>query len=115
MDEIFFNHEIEVDIMWLDGDGIIHIIYRSTRYSVAKYLTPQTSENSWNLIIEFWISVFNGFPQIIAHDQGPQFTAGYFHDSCAQLGIIAKETPTESHNSPSTCEIYHPMIRRIFC
>ena len=102
MDEIVFNHEIEVDIMWIDGDAIIHIIDRGTRYSVAKYLNPQTAENAWNLIIEFWVSVFNGFPQIIAHDQGPQFTAEYFQDSCAQLGIITKETPTESHNSLST-------------
>ena len=53
MDEIVFNHEIEVDIMRIDGDAIIHIIDRGTRYSVAKYLNPQTAENAWNLILEF--------------------------------------------------------------
>ena len=113
-DKIVFNHEIEVDIMWIDSEAILHILDRGTRYSVAKYLRPQTAENIWNIIIEFWVSVFIGFPNIIAHDQGPQFQSDYFQNSCAQFGIITKETPTESHNSLSLCERYHSIIRRIF-
>ena len=53
MDEIVFNYDIEVEIMWIDGDAIIHIIDRVTRYSMAKYLNPQTTENAWNSILEF--------------------------------------------------------------
>ena len=78
--------------MWIDGDAIIHIIDRGTRYSVGDYLSPQTAENAWNILIEFQVSLFSGFPQIIAHDQEPQFIAEYFQISCAQLGIIINET-----------------------
>ena len=51
VDVILFNHEIQVEIIWIDGDGVIHIIDRGKRCSVAKYLNPQTAENAWNLII----------------------------------------------------------------
>ncbi len=42
MDDIVFNHEIEVDVMWIDGDPVLHIIDRGTRYSVAKFMANQT-------------------------------------------------------------------------
>ncbi len=32
MDDVVFNHEIEVDIMWIDGDPVLHIIDRGTRH-----------------------------------------------------------------------------------
>ena len=54
MHEIVFNHEIEVDVMWVDSEPILHLITRVTRYSVCKYITcSQTAENLWNMILEF--------------------------------------------------------------
>ncbi len=85
--------------MWIDGDPVLHIIDRGTRYSVAKFMANQTAEHTWDIIVEFWISVFTGFPEIISHDQGKTYTADYFQHTCSQLGITTKETPVESHNS----------------
>ena len=113
-DQITFNHEIEVDIFWLDISPALHIIDRGTRYSVAKFMENESSEHVWDLIVEFWITVFTGYPQIISHDQGSQFKAAYFQVSCSQLGIISKETPTQSHNSLALCERYHYIIRRVY-
>ncbi len=73
-----FDHEIEVDIMWIDAEAVLHIIDRGTRYSVAKFMRNASSEHDWNIIVEFWITVFTGYPYIISHDQGPQFTGEYF-------------------------------------
>ena len=73
--KITFNYEIEVDLVWLDGDPVLHIIDRQTRYSVAKFMAAETAEYTWELIMEYWITVFTGYPFIISHDQGPQFTA----------------------------------------
>ncbi len=66
------------------------------------------------ILQDFWFIVFTGYPYVIAHDQGPQFTAEYFQVNCSQLGIVCKETPTESHNSLSLCERYHSIIRRVY-
>ncbi len=38
IDNITFNHEIEVDVMFIDGDPVLHIIDRGTKYSAAKFM-----------------------------------------------------------------------------
>ncbi len=68
MDNKNFNHEIQVDVMFIDGDPELHIFDRGTRYSVAKFMDNQTAEHTWDLIVEFWISVFTGYPDVISHD-----------------------------------------------
>jgi len=100
--------------MWIDSHPVLHIIDRGTRYSVAKFMKNETAQHVWEILIEFWITVFTGYPYIISHDQGPQFTSEYFKVSCSQLGIITKETSTESHNSLGLCERYHSIIRRVY-
>ena len=66
------------------------------------------------MTIESWVTIFNGFPNIISHGRGPQFCSENFKDACDEFGIIAKEVPTDSHNYFSLCERYHPIIRRVF-
>ena len=44
-DELLFNHEIEVDIFWIEGNAVLHIIDRGTRYYVARFVTSQSAEN----------------------------------------------------------------------
>ena len=113
-DEKLFNHEIEVDLMWIEGDPVLYIIYRGTRYSVCEFMREKSSEYAWSLIIECWITVFTGYPYIISHDQGPQFSAKYFQVACSQNGIISKGTLTQSHNSLGLCERYHSIIRQVY-
>ena len=98
--------------MWIEGDSILHTIDRGTRYSVAKCMREESSEYTWSLIVEYWIAAFTGYPYIISHDQGPQFSAKYFQVACSQNEIISKGTPTQSHNSIGLCERYHSIIRR---
>ncbi len=64
--------------------------------------------------VERWISVYVGFPNVIGHDQGSAFTSEFFTASCQQFGIVAKDSPTESHNSPGAGETYHAPLRRIY-
>ncbi len=62
MDDIVFKHELEVDVMWIDGDPALHIIDRGTRYSVAQFMVNQSAEHTWDILVEFWITVFTGYP-----------------------------------------------------
>ena len=114
MDDIFFYHEIEVDLFWIDSKAVLHIIDRGTRYSVAKFVEKVSAEHLWNTIMDAWASLFTGFPQIISHDQGTYFTSDYFQSCCAEFGIVTKQTPTESHNYLALCERYHSIIRRVY-
>jgi len=77
----------------------------------CKFLCDQTAEYVWNVIIDFWVTLFNGFPYIIAHDQGSQFGSDF---SRLQFGVATKSTTLESHNSLSLCKRHHSIIRRAF-
>ena len=111
--DIVFNHEIQVDLFWLDSKPAVHVIDRGTRYSIAKFIENHSAEHLWNIIVEHWVCLFSRFPDIIAHDQGSQFTSDFFTNMCAELAIETNPIPTESPNSLSICERYHPLIRRI--
>ena len=48
-----FNYEIELDLTRIDGDPVLHIIDRGTRYSIAKFMKSESFEYAWDLIMEF--------------------------------------------------------------
>ena len=112
-DDIIFNYEIECGIFRLYNEPVLHIIDRGTRYSVAKYMEFMSAEHAWDMIVEFWITVFTGFPAIIAADRQSCFRAKWFKNTCNILGIHAKFMATENHNSLGLCERYHSPLRRI--
>ena len=113
-DDIIFNHEIECHIFWINNEPVLHIIDRGTRYSVAKYMEVMSAEHAWDIIVEFWITVFTVFSAVIAADRQSCFRAKWFKNTCNTLGIHAKVTATENQNSLGLCERYHAPIRRIF-
>ena len=92
----------------------LHIIDRGTRFSVARFIKSHRAEYLWNMIIDARVTIFKGFPNELSHDRGSQFSSAFFQNACAEFGIVSKEKPTESHNSLSLCERYHPIIRRVF-
>ena len=100
--------------MWIDSDPVLHIIDRATRYSVAKFLKNVSAEQVWDVIVNSWVIIFTGYPAIINHDQRPQFTAEHFQISCSQMGIVTKETSTQSHDSLGLYERYYSIVRRIY-
>lgn len=74
----------------------------------------ESSEYTWSLIAEYRITVFTGYPYIISHDQGPQFSAEYFQVACSQKEIISEGKPGQSHNSLGLCERSHSVIIRVY-
>ena len=116
-DNILFNHEIEMDLVWIEPrphQPALHIVDRGTHFSAAKFLPGESAADIWNLFIERWVTVYVGFPNVIGHDQSSALTSDFFKKSCREFGIILKEIPTESLNSLAICERYHAPLRRIY-
>jgi hypothetical protein len=44
-DEIIFNRELALDLMYLDGQAVLHIVDLSTRFSSAVFLQDQSTES----------------------------------------------------------------------
>lgn len=118
------DNEIYMDLMWLhvtsEGDtnpskkSVLHVVDRGTHFSAARFLSGESAETVWNTFIECWVSIYVGFPNVLSHDQGKLFTSEFFSSSCAQFGVIQKQSPTESHNSLGPGERYHAPLRKIY-
>lgn len=109
-----FNHEIIVDVFFIDGKPVLHVVDRGTHFSASEFLQGQSAEAIWNALINCWVSVYVGFPNVLSHDQGSAFTAKLFQDACKHFGIFAKGAPVEAHNALSVGERCHGPLRRIY-
>ncbi|KAI0990859.1 hypothetical protein K3495_g17328, partial [Podosphaera aphanis] len=113
-DDVDFNHSIYIDIMYIDGSPVLHVVDEATRFQAAKWLRNMTSQHVWNMLRLCWIDVYLGPPDIITHDAGTNFTSEEFRQNAKSLAIETNEIPVESANSMSIVERYHKPLRRAY-
>ena len=68
--DIQFNARAYIDIMYLDGRPVLHIVDEATRFSSARFLSQETTESVSDAIILCWSSVYIGLPQNIIVGEG---------------------------------------------
>lgn len=113
-EDVSFNHTIYVDVMYINGEPILHIVDEATKFQAARWLKDMSAISTWNAIRQCWIDVYVGPPDIIIHDSGSNFTANEFQASSASMTIITKCVPVEAHNSMGLVERYHAPLRRAY-
>lgn len=113
-DRIVFNHELAMDLMWLEGNPVLHVIDTHTHFQNATVLRSKRSEDIWAAFVECWASLYVGYPRVIRLDQEASFRATVFDDLATANGIELRFSGTESHNSIGPGERYHGPLRRIF-
>jgi hypothetical protein len=73
-DDCEFNHEISVDIMYLDGNRpTLHIVDTATSFNAARFLRDITAKHVWESLRLCWIDVYQGPLDWIITDAGTQF------------------------------------------
>ncbi|KAI0996971.1 hypothetical protein K3495_g11210 [Podosphaera aphanis] len=112
--DIDFNHSIYVDVMYIDGSPILHVVDEATRFQATKWLKNMSSGHIWNMPQACWIGVYLSPPDIINHDAGTSFTSMEFRQSAESLSITTKEAPVESPNTMGLVERYHKPLRRVY-
>lgn len=112
-DEHEFNYEVIVDVVYLNGQNVLHVIDASTSFQAATFLPSLTARNTWNALCRCWIYVYQGPPDIISHDHGTHFH-GEFRDHARVMGITCHEVPVEAHWAVGKVERAHTPLRRAY-
>lgn len=73
--DVVFNNELALDLMWIDGRAVLHIVDVHTHFSSAVFLRGQDVTDVWNAFVEGWSSVYIGFPHKMRTDRGSVFTS----------------------------------------
>ncbi len=109
-ENVRFNARAYIDVMYLDGKPVLHIVDEATRFSAAKFLTKMSTETVWEALIMCWSSVYTGLPDNIAVDEGSQFRK-IFAELSVIHGVNVEQSGVESHNSLGIGERYHKPLR----
>ena len=103
-----------MDIMFLEGKSVLHVVDRDTKFSAAVFLRSETTEETWETFMRIRISVYIGFPDTIDTDQGTQFQSQRWRTLLLMAGIKHKSSGVQSHNALGVGERYHSFLRQIY-
>jgi Reverse transcriptase (RNA-dependent DNA polymerase) len=110
-----FNAEIIVDIFFLDGQPVLHVVDVATAFQAGKFLDRGTTgQDLWEAIRQCWIDVYLGPPDVCRVDAGKNFTSREFRSSARLNGVTVEEVPVEAHHRIGKVERYHAMVRRAY-
>ena len=112
--DIILNRENCLDLVKINGNQILHIVDRDTRFNAAGILKGESTRDVWRCYMEIWANKYIGFPDIISVDQGPQFQSLEWKSLLQLAGIIFKPSGVESHNAINVGERYHSYLRRLY-
>jgi len=113
-DGVTFNRTVYLDLMYLDGRSVLHVVDRDTAFSAAAFTRAEDVETLWQLYNVIWVHPYVGHPAIIHVDQGPQFTSAAWKALAASAGSEVVWSGIEAHNSLGVGERYHAFLRQIY-
>ncbi|KAI0998773.1 hypothetical protein K3495_g9424 [Podosphaera aphanis] len=106
-DDIQFNSEIVVDVMYLDNNRpVLDVVDTATEFQSARFLKSLDAKTTWDTLRLYWIDIYNGPPDFIVHDARKNFVASEFKQNAQALSIDVKPVPVEAHNSIGKVERY---------
>lgn len=102
-----------MDIMYLDGNPVLHVVDAETHFSAAQFLPDVSTSTIWSTIMKCWLSVYTRLPNKIRVDQGTAFGPGIMSLAKAS-DVNVVRTGIESHSSMGIGERYHAPLRNTF-
>lgn len=70
-----FNRELAMDLCFLDGKAVLHIVDTATHFVSAACLSVQSVEHVCQTFISCCLCLYVGYPNNIRTDQGSVFTS----------------------------------------
>ena len=113
-DDVNFNYSIIVDIFYITGKPVLHVVDEGTRYQAGQWLQNISATHTWDTLRKCWIDTYLGPPDQLVADAGKQFTSKEFNQHATTMGIKVKIVPIEAHNSIGIVERYHGPVRRAY-
>ena len=112
-ENVRFNSRVCIDIMYIDGKPVLHLVDDATHFSAAPFLSKVSTEAMWESILTCWATVYTGLPHKFITDQGSQ-SQETFAKMAELHGVKVCQTGIQSHNSLGIGERYHAPLRNTF-
>lgn len=113
-EQFVFNLEMAIDLMWVAGNQVLHVVSTRTNFPNATVLRIKRTEDIWVAFVECWESVYVGYPRVARLDQEASFKTAVLDDLGTANGIELRFSGTESKKPDRPGEVYHAPLRRFF-
>lgn len=113
-DELVFNMELAIDLMWLSGRPVMHIIDTHTLYQTGEFVKYKSAADLWDTVIRCWAKILIGYPNNIRIYYETAFDSEEFRRTAIEAGVALQFSGVELHNSLGVGERYHSTLRRVY-
>jgi hypothetical protein len=119
-DDLVFGDEVSIDLMFLDGTAVLHVVDTATRFSAAAFLDAHNEtyglsvHGIWLAFLDIWCTLCVGYPNRFRTDSGTVFTTSKWKELTDVAGIALRISGIEAHNSLGIRERHHGPLRRIY-
>ncbi len=113
-DDLRFNHIVAMDVMYLNGRPVLHVVDEATHFGAALFLKNQSTKSIWKAFLKCWTRIYLGPPDFLQVDQGTNFISSEFGECAKAEGITVLKAPIESANTMSHVERYHAPLRSAY-
>ena len=106
-----FNERILLDVMYIDGKPVLHIVDEGTHFSAAQFLPDVSTKTIWKAILQCWATIYTGLLNRMLVDQGSAFGPLFIN-----IGVVSNvgvdRTGIEAYSSLGLGERYHQPLRQ---
>eukprot|EP00971_Amphidinium_carterae_P281276 5584632-Amphidinium_carterae.2 len=106
-----FNEQVQADILWIDGQPVLHLIDVATRFSQAQFLSEMNDTTVLEAIASLWIRIFGPMASLIS-DQEAGLRSDHAGTVMARWGTQRKLLPEGRH--ASIVERHHALMRSTY-
>ena len=92
-----FNYSILIDIMYIEGNSILHVVNKVTKFQVTSWLSNVSAKHIWETLQLCLIDVYIGPPDLIIHDACLNFVRKEFYQYAILMAIAIKTVPIKAH------------------
>jgi hypothetical protein len=81
MEDIVFGGELSVDLTFIDGQAVLHVVDTAKKLSAETFLDShngsfgQSVEGVFLALIETWFTLYTGYPNRLRIDSGSIFAS----------------------------------------
>lgn len=86
--ELLFDHDVSMDIMWLENTSILYFVETHTGFQNATFLRLWTAIDMSHAFVEYWATLYTGYPNIIRLDHEVYFAEVIFRELATDHGIM---------------------------
>lgn len=97
-----------------EGRPVLHVVDGYTRFQGAAWLRCKSTEDIWTAFLEFWATLYLGYPRIMRVDRRGAIVSEHFLYTDGANWITIQENGLESHNYLGTGKRVEAPLRWAF-